>query len=182
MNAPTIEDYAQQASLARRDGRLFDARRRAQEAVALCRKTGNSEKLVRTLMLLGQIERDSDRRAEALDHYKDAVEISRGVDQPLRFAHTLRHVADLHCDNGDLDLAEACYKEALVVYRGEKNAMPGHLANAIRGFAVMKDAAGSSDEARQFWTEARELYASLGVMEGVEECNIRLRNSLCEWK
>ena len=170
----TIEELAQRAALARKKDSLDEARRNAEEAVALSREIGPQQKLVRALMLLGQIERDSDHRTAALQHYKEAVDISRNVDQPLRFAHTLRHLADLYCDDGMLDLAESCYHEVLATYRTNKGSSPGDLANAIRGFAVMKDAAGSPDEARPLWEEARDLYASLGVEEGVQECNSRL--------
>jgi len=174
MNTPTVEEFAQRAVAARRDGRLSDARRDAEAAVALCRQVGPPGKLVRALMLLGQIERDDKQRGKALQHYEEAAIISRKEEEPLRCAHTVRHLADLYCDMGKLDLAENCYQESLALYRDNKGASAGDLANAIRGFAVMKDAAGSSGEARPLWEEARDLYASLGVDEGVEECNARL--------
>ena len=139
MNTPTVEKFAQRAALARRDGRLSEARRDAEDAVALCRQVGTQEKLARTLMLLGQIERDAEQRGEALQYYKEAVGISRREDGPLRCAHTVRHLADLYTDMGNLDSAEACYKEALVVYRDHKGTSPGDLANAIRGFGEVRD-------------------------------------------
>ena len=174
MSTPTVEELAQQAAHARREGRLSEARRNAEHAVALCRQVGMQEKLARALMLLGQIERDSEEREQALQYYEEAVGISRNEDEPLRLAHTVRHLADLYCDQGKFDLAEAGYKEALAVYRSDQSTSPGDLANAIRGFAVMKDAAGSIDEARTLWEEARVLYETLGVKEGVEECIARI--------
>lgn len=174
VTTPTIEQLAQQAAHARREGRLSDARHSAEEVVALCRKDGTKPKLVRALMLLGQIERDDKRSTRALKHYEEAVAISREADEPLRFAHAVRHLADLYCEEGRLDLSEGFYKESLAVYRAERKASPGDLANAIRGFAVMKDSAGAAEDARPLWEEARSLYAALGVDEGVEECNKHL--------
>jgi hypothetical protein len=43
------------------------------------------------------------------------------------------------------------------------------LANAIRGFAILCGDAGRTEEARQLWMEARDLYAAVGVKEGVRE-------------
>jgi tetratricopeptide (TPR) repeat protein len=174
---PRVEQLAQEAAHARREGRLEDARFRAAEAVAICREAGTNQKLARALMLLGQIERDTAHRETALQLYEEAAVISREVDQPLRVAHTVRHLADLHCEMGTLDVAEGFYNESLEIYRGERDASPGDLANAVRGFAVMKESAGASEEARVLWEEARTLYSALGLEEGVEECNARLSDS-----
>jgi hypothetical protein len=48
------------------------------------------------------------------------------------------------------------------------------LANAIRGFALLKEATGALRDARMLWEEARSLYAEAGVKEGVDECSTRL--------
>ena len=174
MKTRTIEQLAQEAAHARREGRFEDACLSAAKAVALCREVGSDQKLVRSLMLLGQIERDTGHRERALEHYEEAAAISRRVDTPLRFAHTLRHLADLHCELGNLALAEASYRESLGIYRSERGASPGDLANAVRGFAVLKDSAGASEQARVLWEEARGLYSNLGIENGVQECNARL--------
>lgn len=176
MENPTIEQLVQEAARARREGRLTDARRSAEKVVALCREIGPNQKLVRALMFLGQIERDTAQRERALQLYEEAAAISREVDKPLRFAHTVRHLADLHCELGRLELAERFYNEALRIYRREREASPGDLANAVRGFAVMKEDAGATEQARVLWEEARSLYNALGVEEGVEECTAHLSN------
>ena len=174
MTASTIEDYGRRASLVRREGRLFDAIANAEKAVALSRKSGNETKLVRALMLLGQVERDNARHAEALEHYREAVKLSRAVDPPTRFAHALRHLGDLHSERDELSEAETCYAEALEIYQSSEDTSPGDLANMIRAYAVMKDNAGSAVDARKLWVEARSLYLSLGVEEGVKECDARI--------
>jgi tetratricopeptide (TPR) repeat protein len=176
MNNPTIEQLGQEAVQARREGRLADAYHSAEKAVALCREIGPKQSLVRALMFLGQIERDAARRESALIPYEEAAALSREVDEPLRIAHTLRHLGDLHCEMGRFDLAEGYYKESLGIYRKERVASPGDLANAVRGFALMKDAAGANEEAMVLWKEAGGLYKTLGIEEGVKECNTHLDN------
>lgn len=176
MKDSTIGQLGQEAVHARREGRLADARRTAGKAVELCREVGPKQRLVRSLMFLGQLKRDTAQRESALKLYEEAAALSREVDGPLRFAHTVRHLADLYCEVGRLDLVERFYKESLGIYRMQKGASPGDLANAVRGFAVMKDAAEANEEARALWEEARSLYSALGVEEGVEECNSHLSN------
>ena len=77
---------------------------------------------------------------------------------------------------GRFGLAEGHYKESLGIYRKERGASPGDLANAIRGFAVIKDAVGAKEEAMVLWEEARGLYKTLGIEEGVKECDSHLSN------
>ena len=59
MKNPTIEQLGQEAAQARQEGRFEDARQSAEKTVALCREAEPNQKLVRALMLLGQIERDT---------------------------------------------------------------------------------------------------------------------------
>ena len=176
MEAQNIKDLAQQVQRARGDGRLADGRRLARKMVAQCRVEGNSKLLVRALMFSGQLERDDQRLDDALEPYMEAVALSRENDESLRFAHVLRHLADLYGDLGRWEESGQVYEEALAIYRGRRDASPGDLANALRGFALYEEACGAIKEARSVWEEARKLYASLGVDEGVAECDIHLRS------
>ncbi len=160
MENTTVDQLALEATRARREERFTDARRHAEDAVALCRQVGRNRKLVRALMLLGQIERDTAQGERALELYEEAAAVSREVDRPLRVAHTVRHLGDLLRELGKLAPAEHCYKESLDIYRGEKDTSAGDLANAIRGFALLKDSAGAANEARALWDEARTLYGA----------------------
>ena len=47
-------------------------------------------------------------------------------------AHTVRHLGDVHHDAGDAALAEACYVEALSLYRSHGQDRPLDHANAVR--------------------------------------------------
>ncbi len=126
-------------------------------------------------MMLGQIERDEDRAENALPYYEEAVSLCRKEGDPLRLAHAVRHLADLHRGASRLDLAASCYDEALALYRGDQRTAALDLANAIRGFALLKDGRGDVEEGRRLWEEARTLYLAVGVQAGVEECSARLR-------
>jgi tetratricopeptide (TPR) repeat protein len=162
------------AALARRENRPEDAKRDLIEAVAFCRDTGDNVDLARSLTGLGQIERDLGDDAAALKYYEEAVMIYREMKDALKLAHTIRHVADIHRHENQTSLADGCYREALDLYRNHERTQPLELANAIRGFAILKSDAGETIQAKSLWEEARDLYALVGVKEGVAESARRL--------
>ncbi len=174
MNAVPPDELLKRAAQARRENRLSDAYRDAAEAVRLSRLANARAGLSRALMMLGQIERDEDRAENALTYYQEAVSLRREEGDLLPLAHTVRHLADLHRGAHRLELAASCYDEALAIYRANEHTAPLDLANATRGFALLKDARGDSEEGRRLWEEARALYLVVGAREGVEECDARL--------
>jgi hypothetical protein len=68
-----------------------------------------------------------------------------------------------------MDLATPHYQEALKIYRSHGQTPPHDLANAIRGYALLKANTGDSVEAKKLWQEAKDLYAHVGVQAGVTE-------------
>ena len=106
--------------------------------------------------------------------YQLAVAELRTADEPLRLAHTVRHLGDAYYYAGQASLAEPCYVEALSIYRGREDRRPLDLANAIRSFAVLKDELGADDEAQRLWQEAHDLYVAVNVPAGVAESAARL--------
>ena len=163
-----------QAFQARREHRLADAKRDLVEAVTLCRNSGTRTDLAKALTALGQIERDLEHGDVALQHYEEALALYRAEGDVLRIAHTVRHIADIHRHNRHPELAEPCYHEALTLYRSHEQTPPLDLANAIRGFAILKTDAGETEHARALWEEARDLYSAVNVEAGVAESKRRL--------
>lgn len=127
------------------------------------------------LIRRGYQARREGRLEEALQCYGKAVEIYRrnGVDR-LRLAHTVRHLADIHRGEGSFELAKPLYEEALTIYRQREDASALDVANAIRGFALLKSAMSERSEATALWREARKLYESVDVRAGVEESDVQL--------
>ena len=98
----------------------------------------------------------------------------RKADEPLRLAHAVRHLGDAYYYGKRASLAEACYVEALSIYRGHEDRRPLDLANAVRSFAVLKDEVGEEKEAEHLWQEAHDLYVSLDASAGIAESAARL--------
>ena len=172
--ADTIDKLIEEATRARLENRLADARRSWMEAVTLSREAKRTGTLIEALKELGQVERDLGRDAEALALYEEAVALCRKGTKTQVLAHTVRHLGDIHSDLGQWGLARPCYEEALALYRCDASTAPLDLANAIRPFAILKERAGEKEAARALWGEARTLYELVGVAAGVAESSRRL--------
>jgi tetratricopeptide (TPR) repeat protein len=151
-----------------------EAQRLFEKAVEESRKQKSPRRLIQALKGLGQIARDLHSNDVALRLYQEAVGMCRKDKDALLLAHTIRHVGDIHQDMKRHDLAAPCYEEALAIYRSHRETSTLDLANAVRPFALLKESAGAIDEAKELWSEARDLYAAASVAEGVKECSRRL--------
>ncbi len=91
----------------------------------------------------------------------------------LQRAYDLRHASDRARLEGRSVEALGNATEAVAIYAN----LPERrldLANALRLKALALEALDRPAEAALDWTEARRLYADLGVTEGVTECDARL--------
>ena len=165
----SIDDQLNQAACARLEHRFGDAKRDLAEAVKSSRKQNDRRRLARALGGLGQIQRDLHNNDDALRLYEEAGEIYRALDDPLKLAHTVRHVADILRHMERFPAATTSYAEALGIYRARPERHALDLANALRGFALLKEAVGENAEARAMWEEAGALYAEVNVESGVVE-------------
>jgi hypothetical protein len=71
-------------------------------------------------------------------------------------------------------LAANRYEESLQIYHNHEQTYPLDLANAIRGYALLKGDTGHTQEAKQLWLEAKSLYAQLNVQAGVTEADSQI--------
>ena len=159
---------------ARREGRSQDAKQLFDKAVKFCRAAADQAMLAKSLTGLAQIERDLKNNVQAIQHYLEAATIYRSLPDPLRVAHTIRHVGDILRSQGSLDRARSCYEEALTIYRVNSETSPLDLANAIRGFALLLADAGETEQAKALWQEARTLYNAADVQPGVQESDAQI--------
>ena len=121
---------------------------------------------------LAYVERNLRDQESSQEHYRQAGEIYRSLGNPLK--NTIRHAADLLREQKRLDEAEVLYVESLEIYRRQKDTPPLDLANAIRGFALLKEDVGDRKEALSLWLEARDLYQLTGIEAGVSESDRRI--------
>ena len=65
------------------------------------------------------VERKESNPSLALDLYQNAAEALRPLDEPLRLAHTIRHIADIQRGLNLSEQAHTNYAEALAIYRAQ---------------------------------------------------------------
>lgn len=127
------------------------------------------------LISQGKQARAEGRLDAARTHYAEAAEIHRSANDQLAYAHTIRHIADMYLHEARHAEARPLYEEALEIYRGSLDTKLLDLANTIRPYALLNESTGNLEAARQSWQEARNLYASLRIEAGVEECDKHLK-------
>lgn len=110
--------------------------------------------------------------------YAAAAAIYRDQSEALFYAHTIRHIADIYVEESQqepsLQAAKPLYEEAIEIYRSNLHTKLLDLANTVRPYALLLELAGDQTGARPLWEEARNLYASLRLDAGVNECNHHL--------
>jgi tetratricopeptide (TPR) repeat protein len=129
---------------------------------------------IEDLLSQARVARREHRLDDARKHYENAVAVLRESNDPLRLAHTIRHLGDVHYDAGRPALAEPHLREALALYRSRPDAPLLDVANAIRSLAVFEEHAGDRQEGIRLWAEAHDLYVRLDVKAGVAESKARL--------
>ncbi len=160
------------AIAARRAGQSTEALHGLDDAAALC-GCGQFDQRADVLREMGEFARNTHDLKAAQSHYEQAVTLLRNSADRLKFAHTIRHLGDVHAEQQRWAESDRCFIEALDIYRADPSAPPLDLANAIRSHALLKSETGQTREARTLWIEAGNLYETLGIAEGVQECRRR---------
>lgn len=104
-------------------------------------------------------------------HYAEAAKHYREQNDVLAYAHAIRHIADIYQQERNPVQAKPLYEEALEIYRSNLGTRVLDLANTVRPYALLMEEQGDADSAMKLWEEARNLYGSLRISEGVAECN-----------
>ncbi len=122
----------------------------------------------------GRKARAEHQLAEARRLYTEAAALHREENNPLAYAHDIRHIADMFLQESQLAEAQPLYEEALELYRSNLNTKLLDLANTVRPYALLHEKLGNHETAKEHWQEARNLYASLRLEAGVNECDNHL--------
>jgi tetratricopeptide (TPR) repeat protein len=169
---------------ARREARLPEAASAFARAAAHFRAAHDLPRLASTMTRQAQTARDLGRPAEARALQAEALNLTRGLDDPAQLLRVLRHLADILHEQGAMEAASAAYAEVAQLYDQTPDAPPLEVANAVRSLAVHAEALGDRAKAAARWQEARDRYAALsplflekyGLTEnpGVEEADQHL--------
>jgi len=166
----TAESLLEHGRQAKREHRLKYARSIFQKALDESRSSENRTLRGTLYAELAYVERKLGELEHSKTHYLLAAEACRQLDQPLRWVHNARHAADVLREQGRRDESGRLYAEVLETYRASQGAVRLDLANALRGYALLKGQTGAVEEACRLWREAGDLYHSENVDAGVDEC------------
>lgn len=119
----------------------------------------------------GRQARKESKLSLAREHYAEAAKIYCEQNDVLAYAHTIRHIADMYRIEAKYAEAQPLYEEALEIYRSNLDTKLLDLSNTVRPYAQLNEATGNLETARQYWQKARNLYSSLRIEAGVEECD-----------
>ena len=122
----------------------------------------------------GYQARKEGKLSAAREHYEEAATLYRRQNDSLAYAHAVRHLADIYQQECNFGAAKPLYEEVLEIYRSNLSTKLLDLANAVRPYALLVEQQGDLALARELWGEARNLYGSLRIVEGVSECNTHL--------
>jgi tetratricopeptide (TPR) repeat protein len=125
------------------------------------------------LVELAVIARREGRLKECADRYQQAADTFDSAGELMRGAHAKRHAAEVLLKTGDADGACAGILAVLEFYRTREVGRL-ELANTLRVAGLAEEGRGEVKAAREFWMEARGLYAAEGIFAGVAEADRRL--------
>ena len=165
----TTESLLEYGRQAKREHRLKYARSLFRKALDESRSAENRALRATLYAELAYLERALGEMEHAKTHYLHSAEINRQLNNPLCWAHSARHAADILREQGKRDESGGLYAEVLEEYRNNSKTAPLDLANAIRGYALLKSKMGAVQEACALWKEAGDLYGSENIDAGVEE-------------
>lgn len=163
-----IRILLEQAWQKRREGHYHTANDLVREAEGRCEKEDYAT-LGRIYHLYRQFAADQGNLEEALAHSQQSLQYYQLAAIPDKLAHAIRHLADLQYELKRYQDAEQTYQRALTLYRTQLKTHPAHLANALRGFALLLEAMGRKEAAVSVWKETQALYDACDIAAGVEE-------------
>jgi tetratricopeptide (TPR) repeat protein len=164
-----VDELISRANHARWNNKLGEAKVMFEDVIGRLSHDSTDVRSVLVLRELAEVERRLGDRAAARAHYEEVIQQLRSRGDASRLAHAVRHLGDVHHELKQSNLANACYREALALYRVIPETQPLDLANAVRSMAILKQEMGATEEATVLWTEAQALYLATGVEAGVAE-------------
>src|SRR6202035_1837163 len=99
----------------------------------------------------GRKARAEHRLDEARRLYAQAADALKSEDNPLGYAHTIRHIADMCLQESRTSEAKPLYEEALELYRSNLNTKLLDLANTVRPYALLHEKLDSRKTANELW-------------------------------
>lgn len=162
--------------IARRRGKLDDARAHQETALALRRSQNDRVGEAQVLMNLGTVHRDLGDFARALELQIAALELRRSIGSSEKLDLSYRNIALLYREIEDTEQARLNFEAALDSSR--RNLDPQSLAGALGSYASFSNDIGDAAAALAMAQQARAIDASIGNRPYVGLENIEIGRAL----
>jgi len=170
-----MEEHLRSARIFRNESRYREAIMELEAAIELSEKFKLTKEKSATLSMLANIYFDLGSNKRSLESYQDALTIAELDSEPEQIAHITQHIADVEREIGDLKSSLSHYEKVLAYYRSNMNKYGLNMANAMRGFALLKEKMVDYADAKSLWNEAKSIYEKYKISDGVKECLARLK-------
>ena len=158
-----MEEHLRSAKIFRNENRYHLAIMELEAALELCEEYKVNKEKRQTLSLLANIYFDLGRNKKSLESYKNALSLAEVDSEEEQIAHITRHIADVECEIGDLKSSLSNYQKALNYYKKNVSKYSLNYANAIRGFAYLKEKMVDYSDAKKLYKEAMSIYEKLVI-------------------
>jgi len=140
-------------------------------ALAIYTQLGDATGQANTLNNLGVGAYYEGRWQEALDFYERSRQARQAAGDVVQLGEVSNNSGEILSDQGQLDRAEALFREALRLWRGAKFPIGSAVATSNLGRVAMR--AGSLEDAGQLYADAREMFTSIGAKRFLLETDAR---------
>jgi DNA-binding SARP family transcriptional activator/Tfp pilus assembly protein PilF len=151
---------SQIAFLDRMSGRLEEAARRAERAVAVLLRTGDTSYAAFVLQHLAHVRLDLGELGPAMDSLSEALRLAQAAGSSRIEAMVLREFGIGYMQAGEPDRALAMFEQALAKVRDLKD--PIGEAHVLQGIGVAQTRLGKAGEASSTFHRSLELAAKVG--------------------
>ncbi len=148
-------------------GNLGEAERMHRKALEIDEKLGRLEGMASEYGNLGIIFKQHGDLDEAERMYRKCLEILEKLGLREGMATAYGNLAYVFLARGDPDEAEKMLRKSLEI--DEKLGLSEGMANQYVRLGIIFEQRGDADEARRLWTQARGLYARIGIPHMVEK-------------
>lgn len=130
------------------NGQFTKAKNALEEAASLLRTTENSSKLAFILDTLGFLHEEQGLYRQALDYYKQGLDISVSENGSIEQGQSMSNVAFMHFLIGDFSLADIYWQQAKALF--SKNNVQVHLQRTLQNLAQLNLAKGNHRAATRY--------------------------------
>ena len=109
---------------------------------------------------------------EATDYHTRAGEVRRRAGHVIGAAASVNNLAEIYCDQGKLNEAEAMFREALYVF--ESSSFPVGIALASANLGRTLTRMGRFDEALTYLQRGRDMFAEMGARAFIAETDVKV--------